>query len=154
MNNKSVIDQVILFVVIPLFIAFTIMMFASVIYTSSTGKTFDYGVVKALLIFLAIIAGSIILHYVASMYLDIYLRLRIFSKALFPLFAGAFGMYLAVKIELIRLGSASPAIIKENLSFTSALIFGFILLIPTFLVCLMIDWGGKDIWDLGKEEAE
>jgi len=153
MNGKSVLDQLILFLIIPIFIAFTIMLFSSVIYTNNTGQTFQYSFIKGLLIFIGIFAISVILHFVSSLYMDIYLRLHIFSKVIFPLFTGALGMYLAIKIELIRLGAGSPAQIKENLSLTQALFFGLILLIPTFLVCLTIDWGGREIWGSKKEET-
>ena len=154
MNNKSLIEYAILFVVIPVFLTLTILLLSSVIYTTSTGQTFNFGFVKMFLIFLGIIAGSIILHYIASIYIDIYLRLRIFSRVIFPLFAGAMGMYLAIKMEMLGLGSSTPAIIRANLSITDALIFGLVLMIPTFLVCLTIDWGGREVWSSAKEEAE
>jgi len=155
MNNKTVIDYVVLFLIVPVFLALTIMLLASVIYTTSTGNVFHYSFLGELLIFLGITAFSIILHYIASLYLDIYTRLHIFSKVIFPLFTGAFGMYLTVKIELNRLGATSlPADIKANLSLTDALIFGLILMVPTFLVCLTIDWGGREIWGSAEKRME
>ena len=147
MNGKSVLDYVILFLVVPIFLAFTIMLLTSAIYTTSTGETFNYSFFKLLLVFLGFLVLSIVIHYVSSLYLETYLRLQIFSKVIFPLFSGAFGMFLAVKIELHRMGSSAlPADIKASLSLTDALIFGLILMIPTFLVCLTIDWGGRKIW--------
>jgi len=146
MNNKSVMEYVVLIGVVPIFLAFTIMLLSSVFYTTGTGKVFDYSFLKSFLIFLGLTAVSIGIHLAVSRFVDIYKRLHIFSKVLFPLFCGAFGMYVSVKIKLRALATATPAEVKSNMDFTSTLIFGALLLVPILLVCLTIDWGGREIW--------